>query len=83
MRLSVLLAVALFRAAAAAPSFALASIVKDHEHLHSEYDFVIVGGGTSGLTIADRLTEDPKSEMVQLKMAEHCQAKSTQRRCLL
>lgn len=25
----------------------------------AEYDFVVVGGGTSGLTVADRLTEDP------------------------
>lgn len=29
--------------------------------LRESYDFVIVGGGTSGLTVADRLTENPKS----------------------
>lgn len=26
------------------------------------YDYVIVGGGTSGLTVADRLTEDSTSK---------------------
>ena len=29
----------------------------------TEYDYVIVGGGTSGLTVADRLTEDGKCEL--------------------
>ncbi len=26
------------------------------------YDYIVVGGGTSGLTVADRLTEDGTSE---------------------
>jgi len=26
--------------------------------LKSEYDYVVIGGGTSGLTVANRLTED-------------------------
>jgi choline dehydrogenase len=28
--------------------------------LRDAYDYIIVGGGTSGLTVADRLTEDGK-----------------------
>lgn len=28
--------------------------------LEDSYDYVVVGGGTSGLTVADRLTEDGK-----------------------
>lgn len=31
--------------------------------LSASYDFVIIGGGTSGLTVADRLTEDPSSKI--------------------
>ena len=33
---------------------------------NSSYDFVILGGGTSGLTVADRLTENPKSKSVMI-----------------
>ena len=29
--------------------------------LKAEYDYVVIGGGTSGLTVANRLTENPKS----------------------
>ena len=38
-----------------------ASIVKRQAHLREEYDYIVVGGGTVGLTIADRLTEDKDS----------------------
>lgn len=31
------------------------------EDIEGSYDYVIIGGGTSGLTVADRLTEDGKS----------------------
>jgi hypothetical protein len=38
-----------------------AVVVDDPSHLEDSYDYVIIGGGTSGLTVADRLTEDPES----------------------
>ncbi|KAI8155562.1 hypothetical protein KHU50_010122 [Colletotrichum sp. SAR 10_65] len=36
------------------------NILTRAEQIASEYDYVIVGGGTSGLTVGDRLTEDGK-----------------------
>lgn len=36
-----------------------------------EYDFVIVGGGTSGLVVADRLTEDPDSKRILSHTGEY------------
>ena len=53
-------------------SFAIGSPINLVEHavlvdraadLKVEYDYVVVGGGTSGLTVANRLTENPKSTM--------------------
>ena len=34
------------------------------DSLLESYDYVIIGGGTSGLTVADRLTEDGKTTVL-------------------
>lgn len=35
-----------------------ATIVDSASGLKDRYDYVVIGGGTSGLTVANRLTED-------------------------
>lgn len=37
-----------------------ANILDRAEALKEEYDYVIIGGGTAGCTVADRLTADGK-----------------------
>lgn len=39
-----------------------ARIIERQVDVAEEYDYVIVGGGTSGLTVGDRLTEDGESK---------------------
>jgi hypothetical protein len=36
------------------------SDLNSRDQVNSEYDYVIIGGGTAGLTVADRLTESGK-----------------------
>jgi hypothetical protein len=40
-----------------ATSHATGNVKRQASQLLGSYDFVIAGGGTSGLTVADRLTE--------------------------
>ena len=51
--------------------------------LKSSYDFVIAGGGTAGLTLADRLTENPAGEWIILRIYKNYeQALNLPQKCL-
>jgi len=41
-----------------------ALLLDDMSRMRKEYDYVVIGGGTSGLTVANRLTENPRSKIV-------------------
>lgn len=58
--LTLLSITALWTAAIASPAGSGYHKIVPRQDVLDEYDYVIVGGGTSGLTVGDRLTEDGK-----------------------
>ena len=42
-------------------------IVRRAQDLKKSYDYVIIGGGTAGLTVADRLTEDADTTVLVIE----------------
>ncbi|KIM20574.1 GMC oxidoreductase [Serendipita vermifera MAFF 305830] len=47
----------------------LARIVSEQDIDHS-YDYIVVGGGTAGLTVADRLTENPRKTVLVIETGQ-------------
>ena len=45
--------------------FGYANLLQRGSEVKKAYDYVVVGAGTAGLTVADRLTADGKSERLQ------------------
>lgn len=58
--LSILLALLIYSSRALSLVLRVVSTNSNSE-VEESYDYVIIGGGTSGLVVANRLTEDPDS----------------------
>jgi len=51
----------------ALPATAQSATVLHAKAVDPEYDYVIIGGGTAGLTVADRLTADGKLSVLVIE----------------
>jgi choline dehydrogenase len=50
--------------------FEKANVLPHARAVEDAYDYVIVGAGTAGLTIADRLTENPATTVLVIEVGE-------------
>jgi hypothetical protein len=68
--LQVVVSLAWFSGCHGSPSnrFAPHAVVFNHtEQLRQNYDYIIAGGGTSGLVVANRLTENPRISVLVIE----------------
>ena len=49
----------------AGQSITRSTIFTRAQEIQTQYDYIVVGGGTAGLTVADRLTENGKREWLR------------------
>ena len=66
--LAAILACSTAAGAAVPQSKIQARILYGPDSLREAYDYVIVGGGTAGLTVRDRLSEDGESEAAPMQI---------------
>ena len=66
-QLLLLVPLARLSSCALAASFAPRAVIVNDSQLRTEYDYVVIGGGTSGLVVANRLTENPNGGNIQRK----------------
>ena len=53
--------------------------ISDHrKRFDATFDYVIVGGGTAGLTIANRLSEDPDVQVAVIEAGTFCKCQRTE-----